>query len=110
MFILFYDLIWAEPDMGRANERQSILPKANDMFMVRSVLKNRIPYTPFCPYGGIAIVRVSRDSGTLCADVNHTSGKVIGPCRSKKRRALREFWLSEAQWGAIGPLLQCRIA
>jgi metal-dependent amidase/aminoacylase/carboxypeptidase family protein len=28
--------------------------------------------------GGIAIVRVSRDLGTLCADVNHTSGKVIG--------------------------------
>jgi len=27
---------------------------------------------------GIAIVRVSRDLGTLCADVNHTSGKVIG--------------------------------
>jgi hypothetical protein len=28
--------------------------------------------------GDIAIARISRDLGTMCADVNHTSGKVIG--------------------------------
>jgi hypothetical protein len=38
----------------------------------------------------IAIVGISRDLGTMCADVNHTSGKSFGyeptwmPCRSKK--------------------------
>jgi metal-dependent amidase/aminoacylase/carboxypeptidase family protein len=26
----------------------------------------------------IAIARISRDLGTMCADVNHTGGKVIG--------------------------------
>jgi metal-dependent amidase/aminoacylase/carboxypeptidase family protein len=45
---------------------------------VRTLSVCQVHNSVFCPYWGIAIVRISRDLGTLCADVNHTSGKVIG--------------------------------